>query len=133
MKARWTRRMIGQLRARLPDAGLGGVVDPRRGKSQWALGTVLRAVVVGMPAGAKSFKNLGALTAEMAVAARRALGFRRRLPDTTARALIVRLSPADLMNALYRQMRAAYRRRALEPSPLPWGVLSMDGKHTAPA
>ena len=131
MKARWSRRLIGLLRVRLADPRFEGVTDPRRRARRWPLVTCLRAMVVAMVSGAQSFKDLENLTAEMSVAARRALGFKRRLPDTTARDRIIRLSPRDLMAALYHQVRAAFRRKALEPDKLPWGVLSMDGKATS--
>src|SRR5690606_2720069 len=130
MKDRWTRRMIGQMRVRLEDPRFDLVADPRRRAGRWRLVTCLRAVVVAMIGGLKSFKGLEALTDEMSVAARRSLGFPRRLPDTTARDLVVRLSPGELMKALYRQVRAAHRRGAIAPTTVPWGVLSMDGKDT---
>lgn len=122
--------MIGQLRVRQEDPRFDLVADPRRRAGRWALGICLRAVAIAMIVGARSFKGLEALTEEMSSASRRALGLPRRLPDTTARDLIVRLSPWELMKALYRQVRAAYRRGAIEPTLLPWGVLSMDGKDT---
>lgn len=130
MKARWTRRMVGLLRSRLPDPGFERVADPRRRRGRWPLATCLRTVVVAMLAGRQSFKQLEDLTAELSDGARGALGLRRRLPDTTARDMVARVSPDELMQALYRQVRAANRRGAIEPTHFPWGVLSMDGKDT---
>ncbi len=71
------------------------------------------------------------MTEEMSPAARRLLGIRRRLPDTTQRDLLVRLSPDGLRGCLRRQAKQAHRRRALRPDGLPFGVVAMDGKHTA--
>jgi hypothetical protein len=45
--------------------------------------------------------------------------------------LLVKLEPDALRQALYRQVRAAVRRKALCPSGLPFGVVSLDGKFTA--
>ena len=129
---RWTRRVIGLLRARLPEPRFEGVADPRRrpGRRGWKVATVLRTVLVGMVAGARSLAAVEELTAEMSRAARKAVGIARRLPDTTARDLLVALDPRELQRVLVRQVRAAHRRRALEPSALPWGVVSLDGKAT---
>ena len=130
---RWTRRVIGSLRARLPEPRFEGVADPRRrpGRRGWKVATVLRTVLVGMVAGARSLAAVEELTTEMSRAARKALGIARRMPDTTARDLLVALDPRELQRVLVRQVRRkAHRRRALEPSALPWGVLSLDGKAT---
>jgi hypothetical protein len=130
MKARWTRRMIGLLRTRLSDPQLDRVRDPRRRSGRWKVLTVLRAVVIAMAAGANSFKDLEALTDEISPPARRALDLARRLPDTTARDMVVRVAPEDLTQALYRQVRAAYRRGSIAPTAFRWGVVSLDGKDT---
>ena len=130
---RWTRRVVGLLRARLPAPRFEQVVDPRRRpvRGGWKVATVLRTVLVGMVAGARSLAAVEELTTEMSRTARKALGIARRLPDTTARDLLVALDPRELQRVLVRQVRRkAHRRRALEPSALPWGVLSLDGKAT---
>ena len=130
---RWTRRVVGLLRARLPAPRFEQVVDPRRRPVRGGrkVATVLRTVLVGMVAGARSLAAVEELTAEMSRAARKAVGIARRLPDTTARDLLVALDPRELQRVLVRQVRRkAHRRRALEPSELPWGVVSLDGKAT---
>jgi hypothetical protein len=132
MKKRLVRRTIGWLRARLPDARLDRVQDPRRRHGRrWRLGALLQVVLVGVVAGCRSLAELEALTAEMSPATRRALGARGRLPDTTGRDVLICLDPQELRRALRRQVRSAHRRHALEPTRLPWGVVSMDGKATA--
>lgn len=79
----------------------------------------------------QSLLDLEALTAETAPRMRRALGLTGRLPDTTARDLLCRLSPNALRQALYRVVRKAHRRKALQPEGLPFGVSALDGKGTA--
>jgi hypothetical protein len=121
--------MLGLLRARLPEAKLHGVKDPRRAQGQrWPLESLLAALVVGVAAGCKSLLDLEALTYEMAPAARRKLKLKRRVPDTTLRDTVVKLAPMDLRRCLHAQTKAAHRRKALAPFGLPFGVLAMDGK-----
>ena len=64
---RWYRRLAGVLAARLPEAKLDDVADPRaRGGRRWKkLGVLLGAVVVGICAGMKSLAQLENMTAEM--------------------------------------------------------------------
>jgi hypothetical protein len=132
MEGRLNRRMTGVLKARLPDAELHRVDDPRRQQGQrWALATILGAVEIAMLAGCKSLAEMEALTAEASQAARQALGLKGRLPDTTARDVLVRVEPRSLRCALHRQIRRAHRRKQLQPFGLPFGVLTMDGKMTA--
>jgi predicted transposase YbfD/YdcC len=124
--------MIGVLNSRLPDVGLHATEDPRRKKStKWGIGPILNVVVAAMVAGCKSLDHLESLTNEMSVAARGKLGLKRRLPDTTVRDLLVRVEPMDLRKSIYRQVRAAHRRKALACDELPFGVVAMDGKMTA--
>jgi hypothetical protein len=131
-EARLTRRMIGLLVARLPEIRLDLVNDPRRPRGRrWALPVLLRAVLVAMVAGCKSLAQAEALTAEMSVALRRRLGIARRIADTTMRDVLCALDPAELRRPLQALVRAAYRRKALEPEGLPFGVVALDGKSTA--
>ena len=125
------RRLFGCLSARLPEVGLDEIVDnrDRRGR-RWTLPAMLTAVVSGMVAGCQSLAEVEALTEEMALAARWRLGLKRRTPDTTLRDALVTIEPEELRKALHRQVRAAHRRKALEPVGLPFGVVAMDGKVT---
>jgi len=129
---RFTRRMLGVLVARLPEIRLDRVEDPRQRRGQrWALDVLLRAVLAAMVAGSKSLAQVEALTAEMSVAVRKKLGIARRIADTTMRDVLCKLDPAELRRGLHAQVRAAHRRKALEPEGLPFGVAAMDGKSTA--
>jgi predicted transposase YbfD/YdcC len=129
---RLNKRMVGLLAARLPGLRLGHVPDPRRAHGRrWTLESLLRSVVVGLVAGKRSLREMEDLTAEMAPAARRVLGLRRRTPDTTMRDLLVRVSPDGLRGRIHAQIRDACRRKAIVADLLPFGVLSMDGKVTA--
>jgi len=124
-----TRRLIGLLKARLPDAALHQVSDRRRQASvRWPMKTILQSVVMAMVAGCRGLREMEALTQEMSRASRRTLGIPRRLSDTTARTALVGLDVAELRAALRRQVHAAHRRKALQPDGLPFGVVAMDGK-----
>jgi hypothetical protein len=125
------RRMVGMLKARLPEAQLGEVEDPRdaRGK-RWPLAALLRAVVVGVAVGCRSLGQTEALTAEMSPAVRSRLGIRRRVADTTMRDALVKVEPKKLRRSLHAQVKAAHRRKALQPVGLPFGVAVLDGKST---
>jgi hypothetical protein len=119
------------LHSRLPDLGFEHVDDPRRQASvNWPLPTILTMVVTAIVAQRRSLAHLESLSAEMSEASRKLLGLPCRLPDTTARDTLVRLEPDSLRQALYRQVRAAHRRKALRPVGLPFGVVSLDGKFT---
>lgn len=132
MEKRVSRRLVGALRARLPDLGAKRVPDPRRKASvSRPLPQILNACIVGMTAGAKSLSDVEALTADMAQPALAALGLGGRLPDTTARDTLTKLDPLDIRCMLHRTIRAAARRKAIEPDGLPAGIVSMDGKATA--
>ena len=129
---RMRRRIVGALSKRLDEVGLEDVPDARdpRGK-RWKLATVLRVVVLGMVAGAKSVSELEALSSDLSLAVRRRLGVPRRLPDTTAREILCGLMPQSLVFVLHRLIRCALRRKAIRHEGLPFGVISLDGKATA--
>jgi len=121
--------MMGLLKTRMPEAGLDHVADRRRQSSiKWSLATILEATVVAMVAGCKSLTQLESLTEDMSLAARRLLKVKRRIPDTTARQVLVGVEPDALRDAIRRQIKAAHRRKSLKPVGLPFGVVSMDGK-----
>jgi hypothetical protein len=123
--------MVGMLKARLPEAQLGEVKDPRDARGRrWPLAALLRAVVVGVAAGCRSLGQTEALTAEMSPAVRSRLGIRRRVADTTMRDALVKVEPKELRRSLHAQVRAAHRRKALQPVGLPFGVAALDGKST---
>lgn len=132
-RLRWYRRLAGILAARLPEAKLDDVADPRAPQGvRWNnLGVLLGAVVVGICAGIKSLSQFEKMTAEMSGAMRRRLGIERRIPDTTMRDLLCMMDPRQLRGAIHSQVRAAHRRKALQPDRLPFGVLVLDGKGTA--
>ena len=131
MHARVIRRMAGYLLARLPDAGIERVSDPRSGPVKWKLSQLITAVLVGLMAGCKSLTELEQLTELLSPALRRRLKVGRRLPDTTMRDALCQLSLDEVRGCLHRVVKAAWRRKALEPQGLPFGVAAMDGKVTA--
>ncbi len=123
--------MAGLLRARLPELDLDGVSDPRAREGRWTLPQILRAVLVGLMAGCRSLAESEALSDTLAPAMRRRLGLPRRLADTTARDALCRVPLDGLRAVLHRAVRAAWRRKALAPVGLPFGVAALDGKVTA--
>lgn len=128
-----TRRMAGALSARLPEIGLEQVADPRNARGiRWkSLYPLLVAPLVAMAAGLKSFAETESLTEEMSLAMRKKLGIPGRISDTTMRNTMVRLSPEEFRKCLYRQTKAAHRRKALMPEGFPFGVEAFDGKYTS--
>ena len=131
MEGRRLRRMVGLLNARLPELDLEGVADPRSREGQWSLAQILRAALVGLMAGCKGLREVEALTGSLSVASRRQLALPRRLPDTTMRDALCRL-PLDAVRAvLHRAVKAAWRRKALDPRVVPIQVVALDGKVTA--
>jgi predicted transposase YbfD/YdcC len=124
--------MAGLLKARLPDLKLEAVRDPRKPKGKrWTLSTMLRMGIVGLMSRCKSLAQTESLSDEMSIGMARLLGVSRRIPDTTMRDALVRVSPHQLRHCLYKQVKAARRRKALAPNNLPFGVVAIDGKTTA--
>jgi predicted transposase YbfD/YdcC len=132
LPGRLRRRIVGVLSARLPELKLAQVKDPRkpRGK-RWPLVALLTASFLGLLCGKKNLEETEELTAELPLGMRRKLRLPRRVPDTTMRDTLVRLSVLELRRLLHQQTRAAHRRKALRPEGLPFGVLAVDGKRTA--
>jgi hypothetical protein len=115
----------------LPEVALGEVPDPRAREGRWSLAQILTATLVGLTAGCRSLSETEALTEGLAPPMRRRLGLVRRLSDTTARDALCRVPLDGLRSALHRLVRAAWRRKALQPVGLPVSVLALDGKVTA--
>lgn len=130
-RRRELRRMAGMLKARLPELGLARVSEPRAFVRRWQLNRIVRAAVLGVMSGCKSFAELEELTASLSRAIRRELGLPGRLPDTTARDVFCRLQPDELRSCLHRAVKAAQRRKALQPQGLPFHVVALDGKATS--
>jgi len=123
--------MAGYVLARLPEARFEEVVDPRKGPTKWKLPALLSAMVVAAMAGCKSLREVEELTEALSPELRRKLGFARRQPDTTLRDVVCALAVNELRSCLHRLVRAAWRRKALTPDGLPFGVMALDGKCTA--
>jgi len=131
MEERRLRRMVGLLRARLPELDLEAVADPRAREGRWSLAQILRATLVGLMAGCQGLWEAEQLTASLAVPMRRQLRLPRRLADTTIRDALCRLSLDEVRAALHRLVKAAWRRKALVSQGLPIQVVALDGKVTA--
>lgn len=125
------RRLLGALKARLPELGLAQVEDPRGEYNRgWRLYSLLTSAVAGCAAGCKGLGEVESLTEVLAHPLRGLLGISRRVPDTTLRDTLVKVKPEALRPCLHRQVYQAHRRKALCPSELPCGVVSIDGKYT---
>ncbi len=131
--ARMTRRLAHMLATRLDEAHFEEVGDGRDARGQrWELATLLSATVAAMATGARSLADAERVTATLSRAARRWLGIRRRVPDTTLRDALGRVRPDHLATCLHRLVLKAHRRKALEPiASLPFGVAALDGKSIA--
>jgi hypothetical protein len=124
-----TRRLAGVLKSRLPELGLDEVEDPRHRRGRrWELPVSLTAILAGMLASCRSLAETENLTAEMSLSMRKLLRIPRRLPDTTARNVVEEVSPLEIRRVMHRQTRAAFRRKALQPEGLPFGMVAIDGK-----
>jgi hypothetical protein len=131
MEGRRLRRMVGLLKARLPELELDAVADPRAREGRWSLAQILRAALVGLMAGCKGLWEVEQLTASLAQPMRRQLRLPRRLADTTMRDALCQLDTGELRSVLHRLVRTAWRRKALQPVGLPLSVVALDGKVTA--
>ncbi len=59
MRGRAVRRVVGLLRARLPELGLEEVPDPRAREGRWSLAQILQATLLGLMAGCRSLSDSG--------------------------------------------------------------------------
>ena len=117
---------------RLRDAKLGQINDVRQKRGRrYEFETLINTLALGTVAALPSLRKVEALSANLAWSARRQLKIPRRISDTKLRDLLLSLTPDDIREALYRQVKAEYRRGALVPDVLPFGVAAIDGKHLA--
>lgn len=130
---RMRRRLLHWLAKHLPALELDEVPDPRKARGRrWRIGTLLRTMVMAMVCGAKSLRETETQTTQWWPQLKSLFGLgRRRVADTTLRDLVCAMTPQALRPVLYRIVRAAHRRKALEPERLPFGVCAIDGKVTA--
>jgi hypothetical protein len=122
---------MGFLHKRLSELEFADVSDPRGKKGRrWPLPAFFHAVIAGIISGQKSLRDVELMTVEISALARRLLGIKRRVPDTTMRDALVRTQPADLRAVLHKTIQLSVRRKSLAPVGLPCGVVAMDGKWT---
>jgi len=130
--ARLTRRIVGLLSAREADLRLDAVEDKRASHLiKWPLAVVLRLSIVCLCAGCNSLLEAEDMTVDMTPQMRHKLKLLRRIPDTTWRTILIDQDPEQIRHVLHRQIRAAARRKALQPDDLPLNVAMLDGKSTA--
>lgn len=131
MVRRAFRRVVGLLNARLPELKLEEVPDPRARHVRWSLAQILSATLLGLMAGCRNLGEVEALTSRLSLTMRRLLRLPRRLPDTTMRDTLCRVSLEELRAVLHRLVVAAWRRKALQCVGLPFHAVALDGKATS--
>jgi predicted transposase YbfD/YdcC len=103
------------------------ITDPRRRRGRrWKLGQLMNAAFTGLLANCPTLRDMEAMTNEMGPAGRKYVP--RRVPDTTLWQLMGKLDPREFRAKNQAQVRAAWRRKSLQPVGLPCGVLALDGK-----
>lgn len=106
------------------------IPDPRDARGvRWSLPTLLSAAMWGMLLLGRSLRGAEALSEDLSSSRR--LRIARRVPDSTLGDTLARLDPAALRAHLHEHIRAEQRRKALAPTVLPIGVVSIDGKEIA--
>lgn len=92
--------------------------DPRGKTGRWSIGDILTPVMKGMLGGARNLRQLELLTS---------LGG-RRLPDTTAWDVLVKLDATPLNEEIARGVKEAARSHELDTKELPFYLVAIDGK-----
>lgn len=129
MDGRLVRRLVGLLRTRTAEVRFSDVTEVRNARGlRWPLESLLGAVFVGLCAGCKGLAEVESLSGKLAPGLRAGFHVTRRIPDTTMREVLVKLAPEDLRERLRTGMKAAQRRKSLEPTEFPMGVVVLDGK-----
>ena len=107
------------------------VRDPRdkRGR-RWLAHVLLETALLTLLLLAKSLRRCEGLSEDLAEGGR-IPGLHRRIPDSTMGDFLAALSPADLARHLHGQVLQEHRRKALEPTVLPFGAVAIDGKTNA--
>jgi hypothetical protein len=132
MNQKQFRRIAGFVASWFDRIGLDDVDDPRRAQGKrWHIQQVLVACLFGHMAGCRGLGQVERLTSRLSRSIRRRFSLPRRLPDTTMRDVLCRLPWQQLVGVLSRAVAAARRGKMLEPTELPFGMASMDGKVTA--
>jgi len=125
--------MAGFLKRHFLSLAFNRVDDPRRKSStRWRIETLLTTLLVGISASCRSLKQVEQLTQTgISGAMRSLLRLHHSISDTTLRDFLCTLAPESLRPLLHQVTRDAYRRKALTPEGLPFGVVALDGKVTA--
>jgi hypothetical protein len=98
-----------------------------KGGKRWDRGALLRTAVGAMLAGAQSQAEVEELSTRKSTPNKRLFGIQRPVPDTTLRDALCTVEPQTLRGSLRAVVHQAHR-KALDPSELPFGVISLDGK-----
>jgi Transposase DDE domain len=129
------RRRIAALqsffRQRAEALDFADISDPRDPRGvRWPLVTLLQTTMWGLLTVGRSLRATEELSDDLASAGRR-LRIPRRVPDSTLGDMLARLDSQALRAHLHKHIRAEHRRKALAPTVLPIGAVSIDGKEIA--
>ena len=126
-----SRRLAACTDKRLGELNFSGVMDGRQGDIKWSLPTILKHVLVGIMAGKKGLAEVEENLSGISIFMRKALGFFRRIPDTTMRGALVKVGIDSLRTVLHQTVFLAIRRKALNiVEELPFHIVALDGKKT---
>ncbi len=126
------RRMVGLVHRILSDDLLARITDPRspRGRRWKQHFSFLRAVFLGLACGCKGLQDVEHLTTRLSRSARKMLGLKKVIPDTTLRDYLRKLSVAELLDLLHVVGYDAWRRKSFENKDVfGFHALSLDGKY----
>jgi hypothetical protein len=128
------RRRIAALqsffRQRAEALDFDDIGDPRDPRGvRWPLVTLLQTAMWGLLTVGRSLRATEELSDDLAMGRR--LRIPRRVPDSTLGDVLSRLDPQALRAHLHEHIVAEHRRKALAPTVLPLGVVSVDGKEVA--
>ena len=106
------------------------IPDPRKARGvRWSLPTLLSTAMWSLLLLSRSLRGAEALSADLSSSKR--LRIARRVPDSTLGDLLARLDPEPLREHVREHLRAEHRRKALAPTVIPIGAVSIDGKEIA--
>lgn len=126
---RLSHRLVSFFKSRLSELNLGDFPDHRDAQGKrWKVEALLSAALLGLASGKNNLKEVEHMTQELSQLSRIIFGIPKRVPDTTLRDFLIKLS-APLLRAMIQQTaKLASRRKALTPDNFPYGVVVMDGK-----
>jgi len=108
--------MAGLINRAFSDDLLNRITDPRntRGRSWKQCLPLLRAALLGLACGCKGLQEVERLTTRLSKSVRKLLGIHKRVPDTTMRDFLRKISIDELQELLYVVGYDAWRRETFQ-------------------